>query len=68
MTMDQAAVFLAASILICMGLCIITCGILIVNNLFATYWKSVKWFRYLDVRYPAQFQDPELYKEAKDKK
>jgi hypothetical protein len=68
MTMDQAAVFLAASILICMGGCVIACGILIVNNLFANFWKPVTWLRYLDVRYPAQFQEPGMFKETKDTK
>jgi hypothetical protein len=69
MTMDQAAVFLAASILVCVGVCVITCGILIVNNLFVNFWKPVTWFKYLDVRYPSHLQqDPPMFEEKKDKK
>lgn len=46
MDMDQAAVWLAGSILTVMGFVVIIIGILIVNNLLHKYWKPVKLFTY----------------------
>jgi hypothetical protein len=43
MDMDQAAVFLAGSILTVIGCLILLVGILIANNLVAKYWKSWGW-------------------------
>ena len=43
MDMDQAAVFLAGSILTVIGFLVIIGGILVVNNLVAKYWKSWGW-------------------------
>ena len=43
MDMDQAAVFLAGSILTVMGFLVILGGALIANNLVAKYWKSWGW-------------------------
>ncbi len=43
MDMDQAAVFLAGSILTVMGFLVILGGVLIANNLIAKYWKSWGW-------------------------
>ncbi len=43
MDMDQAAVFLAGSVLTVLGFLIILGGILIANNLVAKYWKSWGW-------------------------
>jgi hypothetical protein len=44
MTVDQAAVWLAGSILFSLGGVIIIAGIIIVNNLLHKYWKPVKLF------------------------
>ncbi len=44
MSMDQAAVFLASSILVILAAIIIVAGILIVNNLLNKFWKPVKVF------------------------
>jgi hypothetical protein len=46
MSMESAAVFMSASILITIGTVVIVMGIIIVNNLFDRYWKPVKMFRY----------------------
>jgi len=46
--MDQAAVFLAGSILTMMGFVVIVIGVLVINNLFNKYWKPIKWMRMLD--------------------
>ncbi len=43
MDMDQAAVFLAGSVLTVLGFLIILGGILIANNLIAKYWKTWGW-------------------------
>ena len=43
MDMDQAAVFLAGSILTVIGFLVILGAILIANNLVAKYWKSWGW-------------------------
>jgi hypothetical protein len=44
MNMDQAAVWLAGSILITLGLIIVVAGITAINNLLHKYWKPVKIF------------------------
>ena len=43
MDMDQAAVFLAGSILTVLGFLIILGGIVIANNIIHKYWKSFGW-------------------------
>lgn len=42
MDMDQAAVFLAGSILTALGFVVILGAIIIANNLIHKYWKPVK--------------------------
>ena len=41
--MDNAAVFLAGSILYAIGLIIILAGIIVANNLIHKFWKSFGW-------------------------
>jgi hypothetical protein len=43
MDMDVAAVFLASSVLIGMGVIAIGITVIVMNNLFAKYWKPVQW-------------------------
>ena len=43
MDMDQAAVFLAGSILIMLGIIVIVSGIVVINNIIHKYWKSFGW-------------------------
>ncbi len=43
MDMDQAAVWLAGSILTVLGFLVILGGVLIANNLVAKYWKTWGW-------------------------
>lgn len=50
MSMDQAALFLAQSILVMMGFVVITVGILIINNLLSKHWKPVKFLRFEPVQ------------------
>lgn len=42
--MDQAAVWLAGSILTTLGMIVIAAGIISINNLLAKYWKPVSLF------------------------
>jgi len=44
MSMDQAAVWLASSILFTLGLTVIIIGIIVINNLLHKYWKAVRIF------------------------
>jgi hypothetical protein len=42
MDMNQAAVFLAGSILIMLGFVIVVAGTIAINNMIHKYWKPVK--------------------------
>jgi HKD family nuclease len=44
MDMDQAAVFLAGSILTALGFIVVIGSIIVVNNLLNKYWKPVRIF------------------------
>ena len=44
MDMDQAAVFLAGSILTALGFVVIVAAVVAVNNLLHRYWKPVRIF------------------------
>ena len=54
MDMDQAAVFLAGSVLTVIGFLVILGGVLIANNLIAKYWKSWGWSFYPTWMHDAQ--------------
>ena len=57
MDMDQAAVFLAGSILTMLGFIVVIAGIIAINNLLHKYWKPVKLWRYEE--HPARFASQE---------
>jgi hypothetical protein len=71
MDMDQAAVFLAGSILTALGFIVVVAAIVAINNLLHKYWKPVRiftadsWSINPPVRYAT---DEELAKLGKDKK
>jgi len=44
MDMDQAAVWLAGSILTMLGMVVVVAGIIVINNIIHKYWKPVKIF------------------------
>jgi hypothetical protein len=44
MDMDQAAVFLAGSILTMLGFVVVIAGIIAINNLLHKFWKPVRIF------------------------
>jgi len=45
MDMDQAAVFLAGSVLTMMGFIVIVVGLVVINNVIHKYWKTLGWFK-----------------------
>ena len=47
MTVESAATFFVASILIGFGVIIIAIIILTLNNLFSMFWKPIKWNLYV---------------------
>jgi hypothetical protein len=47
MTVDSAATFFVASILIGFGVIIIAIIMLTLNNLFSRFWKPIKWNVYV---------------------
>ncbi len=60
MDMDQAAVFLAGSVLTALGFLVILGAILVANNLIAKYWKSWGWtFMSWAHMEPQRFMTPE---------
>jgi hypothetical protein len=44
MDMDQAAVFLAGSILTALGFIVVIAAVVAINNILHKYWKPVKIF------------------------
>ena len=49
--------FLVGSILFSLGVVVISCMIVAVNNLFSRFWKPIKWQLYQPVEY--RFIDPD---------
>jgi len=67
MSMDQAAVFLASSILVGIAAILIFAVIVIINNLLHKHWKPFHLYRIVDPN--IRFAEPhELEKIDKDKK
>ena len=44
MDMDQAAVFLAGSILTALGFVVVVIGMVVINNIIARYWRPIRIF------------------------
>jgi hypothetical protein len=61
MDMDQAAVFLAGSILTSLGFLVVIAAIVVVNNILHKYWKPVRIFTAdsWNVNPPHRFAAPE---------
>lgn len=57
MDMDQAAVFLAGSILTMLGFIVVIAGVIVINNLIHEYWKPVKLWRFDE--HPSRFASQE---------
>jgi hypothetical protein len=68
MDMDQAAVFLAGSILTALGFLVIIAAVVLVNNVLHKYWKPVKMFTpdsWKGFNPPTNIIEPTLDKEKK---
>jgi len=59
MDMDQAAVWLAGSILFALGAVVIVAGVVVINNIMHKYWKPVQFFKWLDHPPAARFMTDE---------
>jgi hypothetical protein len=58
MDMDQAAVFLAGSILTALGLVVFVIAVVVVNNIIHHWWKPLGWtFGWISA--PTRFATPE---------
>jgi len=64
MDMDQAAVFLAGSILTALGFIVIIATAVVINNIIHKYWKSFGWNlfpMYMQKQEPV-IEDPKMEK------
>ena len=74
MDMDQAAVFLAGSILTALGFLVVIAAIVIVNNIIHRWWKPLGWnFGFLDntnsrFATPEELEQPPKIEPVIDKK
>ena len=69
MDMDQAAVFLAGSVLTAIGFLVILGAFIIANNLVAKYWKSWGWnFTSWTHMEPTRFMSPEEIDKSREPK
>ena len=74
MDMDQAAVFLAGSILTILGFVVVVIGLVVINNIVARYWRPIRIFtedswkglggnaRFAEPHEVEKSQEPELNK------
>ncbi len=59
MDMDQAAVFLAGSILTMLAIIVIVGGVVVINNIVHKYWKSFGWKFFPEFyQTPSRFAEP----------
>ena len=69
--MDQAAVFLAGSVLTMMGFIVIVVGLVVINNIIHKYWKSLGWFKSWGLfpdHLPTRFAEPHELDKSVDPK
>jgi hypothetical protein len=59
MDMDQAAVFLAGSILTMLGFTVVVAGVIVINNLIHKFWKPVQLWLPSTLTEPKRFATPE---------
>lgn len=71
MDMDQAAVFLAGSVLTMLGMVVVVAGIVVVNNIIHKYWKNLGWFKSMGFTFdhpPVRFAEPSELDKSKEPK
>ena len=66
MDIDQAAVFLAGSILTALGFIVIVIAAVVINNIIHKHWKSFGWklFPVYVEKEPIVFEEPKLDKKV----
>lgn len=67
MDMNQAAVFLAGSILTMLGFIVVIGGVIVINNLLNKFWKPIRFLRFdhYPPHYPEQDVTEPTLKETK---
>ena len=67
MDIDQAAVFLAGSILTGLGFVVVVITAVVINNIIHKYWKSFGWkiFPVYVEKEPVTYEEPKLDKDKK---
>ena len=67
MDMDQAAVFLAGSILTMLGFIVVIAAIVVINNIIHKYWKPVRIFTQdsWHINPPQRFAEPHEVEQEK---
>jgi cytochrome b561 len=69
MDMDQAAVFLAGSVLTMLSVIVIVAGAVLINNIIHRYWKSFGWkFFPMFLDQPQRFAEPHEIDKSVDPK
>ena len=61
MDMDQAAVFLAGSVLTALGFIVVVIGLVVINNIIARHWRPIRIFTedsWKVLGGPARFAEP----------
>jgi len=69
MDMDQAAVFLAGSVLTALGFIVIIIGLVVVNNIISRYWKPIRIFTedsWVGFTSSARFAEPPEIEKTKE--
>jgi len=61
MDMNQAASWLAGSILTMLGLIVVVAGMIAINNMLSKYWKPVQLFKWPSEPPPTRFMTQEEY-------
>jgi hypothetical protein len=65
MEMNNLAVFFAGSILVTIGIIVLSIGVIVINNLLHRYWKPVNVLKY---NYKTVYFDPATGEEVDRKK
>jgi hypothetical protein len=71
MDMDQAATFLAGSVLTMIGFVVVIIGIVVINNILYKYWKPMGWFKSWGLTLdsaPPRFAEPHELDKSKEPK
>jgi hypothetical protein len=63
MTVEQAANFLVGSLLVCIGLIIISMTIIFVNNMIHLFWKRLDMFTWIPTYESQQHYESEVKNE-----